>query len=339
MERKKAWRWIVPLVVVLAAIVYVLFMFLPKAQENDPEIASSAAEDRPGVIGQRLTVRIGSFSTAIDYAPLIVARAQKRFESAFGPEVTVEYKTMETLPSINEALATGRLDIMFEAEPPALIGLAAGIDLRLAALSCTLQQEVVVPQGAGIKSLKDLKGKKVAVLAGTSSHFGLLRALSQVGLGKDDVEVVDMTPPDAKVAFETGVVKGWAVWPPWVEQEVVSGKGKILQGGDAKIQSIMVLRGGFTGAHSDLARKAIKAIEDTKSWLADNPEEGQRLVAKELSLPVEVVALAWPKHNWRAAIDSGVLDDIQAKADFIAQEGLVKRRVDVRKELLWQGLQ
>ena len=46
-----------------------------------------------------------------------------------------------------------------------------------------------------------------------------LKLLKEQGIGESDVEIVDMTPLDAKIAFETGKVDAWAVWPPFVEQQ------------------------------------------------------------------------------------------------------------------------
>ena len=65
-----------------------------------------------------------------------------------------------------------------------------------------------------------------------------------------------------------------------------------------------------------------------------NPAEAQQTVAKVLNLPVAVVQLAWPKHDWQQKLDESVIADIQDKADFLASENLVRRRVDVKTDLV-----
>ena len=143
----------------------------------------------------------------------------------------VQYTTFQSLPPVNEAMATQQVDAVFEAEPPALIGRAAGIDVKIVGISCSLVQEILVPQKSKAQSVADLKGAKIAVLAGTSSHYGVLKLLKEAGLGPDSVEIIDMVPPDAKSAFETGQVDAWAVWPPFVEQEEMAGTGQGLAEG------------------------------------------------------------------------------------------------------------
>jgi sulfonate transport system substrate-binding protein len=84
-------------------------------------------------------VHIGTFSIAIDYAPYLVARSKGWFEDVLKPYgMTPDYTTFQTLAPINESFATGRVDVVFEAETPAIIGRAAGIDIRITGISCSL---------------------------------------------------------------------------------------------------------------------------------------------------------------------------------------------------------
>lgn len=154
-----------------------------------PSPASTAPQDLEDV-------NIGSFSAAIDYGPYLVARSKGWFEEALKPlGAEPQYTTFQSLAPINESFATGRVDVVFEAEPPAIIGRAAGTDIRIVAIGCTLAQEVIVPANSKTAKIADLKGMKVAVLAGTSSHYGLLKIARAAGLQDSDLTVVDMVPP------------------------------------------------------------------------------------------------------------------------------------------------
>ena len=280
-------------------------------------------------------VRIGSFSVAVDYAPYLVARSHNWFEEAFAPNgIDVEYTTFQSLAPINESFATGRIDVVFEAEPPAIIGRAAGIDVRVMGISCSLEQEIIVPTDSPVRSIADLSGKTIAVLAGTSSHYGVLQILGAHGVPEDQVTLIDMAPADAKNAFETGQVDAWAVWPPWVEQEIITEKGRILSGGNARIHSIMAVRGAFADTHPAMLRTVTDVIERAKSWIEQNPDAAQRTAARELGLDPRIVELAWPKHNWRAELAPAVISDIQAKADFLLAQQMVRARVDVARDLV-----
>ncbi len=283
-------------------------------------------------------VRIGSLQVAIDYAPYLIAKKKGWIEEALKDSgMEIEYlPTFQSPSPTNEAFAKGLADLVLSAEAPTIIGRAADIDVRIAWLSCTLNSEIIVPEGSAVKSLTDLKGKKVAGLAGSGPHYCLIRNLEGVGLSKRDITFVDMLPPDAKAAFETGVVDAWAMFPPWPEQELVAGKGRVLAGVKGPIQVIVVARGKFAEEHPKVVSAFLGALDRAKEWLRKNPEEAQGLVSEELKLPLEVVKLAWPKLDWNARLDAPVIADIQAKADFLKAEGFTRKAVKVDQDLILQ---
>ena len=88
---------------------------------------------------------MATFFNAVDYGPYIIAKKKGMFDQALKEKgITVEYSQFQDLPALNEAFATNKMDIVFEAEPPAIIGKAAGIDIKIRDISCTLNQEIVV---------------------------------------------------------------------------------------------------------------------------------------------------------------------------------------------------
>lgn len=281
------------------------------------------------------TVRIGSFFTAVDYAPYLIAKDKHWFEDSLGVKgIKVEYTEFQTLPTINEAFATGKIDVVFEAEPPAIIGKASGINIVIRDISCSLIQEILVPTNSNVKTIADLKGKKIAVLAGTSSHYGVLKMLKDNGINANDVQIIDMVPPDAKAAFESGQIDAWAVWPPFVEQEELAGKGRILPKGDAYINSIMAVRGDFINDNEAIFKTIENVFNNTKIWILANPDSAVAIVSRQLNVPIEVIQKAWPRHDWTATLNAHVIDDIQAKANFLKETGKIQNDVKVKDDLI-----
>jgi sulfonate transport system substrate-binding protein len=278
-------------------------------------------------------LKIGSFFVAIDYAPYLIAKSKGMFDN-IESGTTTQYTMFQSLPPINEAFATNQIDAVFEAEPPALIGRAAGIDVKIVGISCSLVQEILVPVKSKAQTAADLKGAKIAVLAGTSSHYGVLKLLKEANVSPNNVEIIDMVPPDAKSAFETGQVDAWAVWPPFVEQEELAGVGRVLPKGDALIHSIMAVSGSFAAKNPATVKKLVGLLNETKAWMIKEPEQAQAIVAKELDIPLKVVQRAWPRHDWSATISDAVVADIQAKADFLYDGKYVNSRVDVAKQVV-----
>ena len=287
--------------------------------------------------GQRPTsLTLGTFSKAIDYSPFYVARHFKWFEA--NPRlkgIAIKYTEFNDRPTISAAFDKGDLDALFAAEPPAIICRSQGNDIRIVEDSCTLQQEIVVRTALPIVSIGDLRGRRIGVLQGTSSHYGLLKILKTAHLGPSDVDLRFMGPDEAKTAFETGRLDAWAVWPPFVEQQQVSGRGRVLTGGDAVIQSIMVVPASLISKQEAIARALVGVIRQSKKWINENPEEAQGIVANELRIDIQVVRTAWGKHKWDARLTDDVVADIQAKAAFLAAADATRgAALDVRKDLI-----
>jgi sulfonate transport system substrate-binding protein len=302
---------------------------------NNTVSSSNPTVSPTGVDAGEKKVNIGSFSSAVDYGPYLIGKNKGWFDEALAKKgFKANYTIFQSLPPINESLATGKVDFMFEAEPPTIIGESAGIDLKIVGISCNLVQEILVAADSPIKEASQLKGKTVAVLAGTSSHYGLLKMLGKAGLKPSDIKVVDMVPPDAKNAFETKKVDAWAVWPPFVEQEEISGKGRKLPKGDAVVNSIMAVSSKFSKENPEIVREMVAVLQKSKEWMIKNPVEAQEIVAKEINVPLAVVKKSWPSHNWAAKLNPIVTADIQAKADFLKNNNFIKKAVDVKADLI-----
>jgi sulfonate transport system substrate-binding protein len=282
--------------------------------------------------GKSQIVRLASISVAVDYGPYLVAKEKGWFEESvkkLGYEI--EYTTFQSLPPANEAIASGKIDAIVAAEPPFIVGNAAGIRTEIVAISCSLVQEILVLSNSDINQPEMLKGKKIAVLAGSSSHYGLLKTLKDAGVDKSEFQIVSMIPPDAKAAFESGQVDAWAVWPPFVEQEEIAGIGRVLPKGDAKIHSVLGVRSEFAEERPEVTKEIVATLERAKRWLRENPDEAKKIVSKQIDVPLEVVERAWERHDWSAVLSEDVKADIQAKADFLFSEGFVKQRVNAAK--------
>lgn len=303
----------------LCAAAYVFFMFYVGRHKEQTSTSKSAAT--------AAYIRIGTFSTAIDYAPLLIAQSKGWIQAELGvPNDQIEFTTFQTLPSINEAFAAGKLDVVATSEVAALIGRAAGIDVRITGLDATLTEGILVRSASAIHELKDLKGRRVAVLSGSAMHFGLVKLLTAAGINTRQVQLINMVPADAAAAFATGQIEAWSVWPPWPEQQVVQKTGRFLPDAEAKIQSVVVMRQGFID-QGNAAAAIMRAIGRGKVWIEQNPSESIALIARQLQLPEAVVRLAWPKHDWHAQLSPGITHDVQEKAEFLLSEKMIQHPV------------
>lgn len=284
---------------------------------------------------QPKSITMGTFSKAMGNSPYHIAKHFKWFEEDPNLKgVTITYKEFNDRPSISDAFSNGSLQILFSGDAPAILCKAQGNDIKLVALSGNAAQEILVRSELPINSVPELRGKKLAVQQATSSHYALLKILKANNLNESDVDLRYVLPAEARTAFEQGDLDAWAVWAPWVEQQQVSGKGRVVPGGNVLINSVMSVPTKFTTDDEQMLRGIIAAINRAKQWMIANPDEAQKIIAQELGLDAQVVKIAWPKFNWTPNLNDEIITDLQAKADFLAASDKTRSgsTLDVRKD-------
>jgi NitT/TauT family transport system substrate-binding protein len=165
----------------------------------------------------------------IAYLPITHALPLAGLEKADG--VKVELVKYGSWPELLDALNTGRVDAASVLIELAMKAKAQGIGLTAVALGHTDGNVIVVTQD--VNSAKDLKGKTLAIPHRASSHHILLQeALAKDGLTIDDVNVVEMAPPEMPSALANKQIAGYCVAEPFGAAGVLTSKGKVLYRSD-----------------------------------------------------------------------------------------------------------
>ena len=163
------------------------------------------------------TIRIGvpdqsAGSKPFIGGPLGMAYIRHQLEEQFKPEgVTVQWLFFKGAgPAINEALANRQLDFAYLGDLAAIIGKANGLPTRLLAGSRGAESYLAATNTSGIKTLADLKGKRVAVYRGTADQLAFDRALQTVGLSEKNMQVINLDWNAGKAALAAHRID--AVW-------------------------------------------------------------------------------------------------------------------------------
>jgi sulfonate transport system substrate-binding protein len=146
---------------------------------------------------------------------------------------TVKFADFTSGPPILEAMSSGSVDIGGVGNAPPVFAAAGGAKIKIVgALQNSSQHNaaLVVPKGSSIKTLADLKGKKIAVAQGSSADYHLLATLTKAGLTTHDVQIDYLQPAEGLAALESGAVDAWDVWSPFIEDVTLTKGAKILIG-------------------------------------------------------------------------------------------------------------
>lgn len=212
---------------------------------------------------------------------------QKGFFKKHGADVKLVWFPNYT-DSIS-ALSAGQLDANSQTWGDTLAPLAKGVPLKAILANDNSAGNDAVMVGPRLNSIKDLKGKKVALEQYSVSHFLLATALSRNGMSLNDVEVVNLAAGDAAAAFMAGRVDAAALWNPWVNTIHLSGKGKAVftsKDMPGLIADVLVAHGR---ALKDPVKRRdfvgmIRAWMDTVDFIRSKPDEAASIMSKIVGL-------------------------------------------------------
>src|SRR5471030_1651957 len=149
-----------------------------------------------------------------------------------------------------EYLNSGAIDIGSTAGLAALLGRANGNPIRAVYIYSRAEwTALVVAKNSPLKTLADLKGKKIAATKGTDPYLFTLRALHTVGLTRDDVELVNLQHPDGRTALANGQVDAWAGLDPHMAAAQIDDGARLLY------RNVAFNTYGFLNAREDFIKE------------------------------------------------------------------------------------
>lgn len=190
---------------------------------------------------------------------------------------------------------------------------------------------LVTRKDSNIKTIADLKGKKIAVTRGTDPFIFLLRALDSEGLSEKDVELVALQHPDGQAALERGDVDAWAGLDPLMAtSELTRGTVLFFRRPDWNTYGVLNVREEFAKQYPAYVTKVIEAYEKARARALEAPDELKAALVKEARLTDEVAAAVLQ----RTDISSPAIGDTQKGAiapagAVLKKSGVVKAEVDV----------
>jgi sulfonate transport system substrate-binding protein len=284
-------------------------------------------------------IKIGYQKTGV----LVIARQQAVLEKRFaGRQIGIKWIEFTSGPPLLEAMGTGSVDLGAVGDTPPIFAQAANANIVYVAGSpITNGQGILVPANSNIRTIADLKGKRVGFTKGTSAHNVVIATLEKAGLTYDDITPVYLTPPDAGPAFANGSIEAWAVWDPYFAIGEKRQNGRILVNAHevAKTNSFYLANRDFANTHVRETREVIDGLAEAARWAEANRAEVASALAAITGVPPEVQTVA---ANRASFLIGPVTDEIvttqQAVADRFHRLGLIPKPIAVR-DIVWRHTQ
>lgn len=268
------------------------------------------------------------------YAPSsLVLKEQGLLEKRLQAEgISVKWVFSQGSNRSLEYLNGGSIDFASTAGLAAVLSRANGSPVKTIYVASRPEwTALAVPKDSPIKSLADLKGKKIAATKGTDPYLFLLRSLQSVGLDKNDVEIVHLQHPDGRVALERGDVDAWSGLDPHLAASQLQAGSRLLYRNVAfNSYGVLSVSDSFLKEQPQLIKQVIGAYEEARQWVIQHPQETAELLAREAKLPLEVAKLQLSRTDFSNSLPGPEhIEALKAAAPILLEEQLVRPGTDV----------
>ena len=299
--------------------------------------AAAAFAPRAGAQGAVKEIRIGYQKNGV----LVITRQQAALEKHFSPQgIEVKWVEFSSGPPMMEAMNVGSVDYGAVGDSPPVFAQAAGAAIVYAAgQPITNGQGILVPKDSPIRSIAELKGKRVGFTKGSSAHNIVVQTLEKAGLTYTDITPVYLTPPDAGPAFANGSIEAWAIWDPYFAIGETKQNGRVLINARevTKTNSFYIANRDFAKNHGAILQQIVDVTSATARWAEQHRDEVAKSLAAVTGIPLDIQTIA---ANRSSFVVGPVTDDIvatqQGVADRFHKLGLIPKPIVIR-DIVWRN--
>jgi sulfonate transport system substrate-binding protein len=274
------------------------------------------------------------------YGTLTLLKGRGTLEKRLARQgVEVRWTEFPAGPALLEALNVGSIDFGSVGEAPPIFALAAGANFVYVANEppSPAGEAIVVGAHSTLRTVAELKGRKIALNRGSNVHFLLLKALEKAGLAYADIHPVFLAPADARAAFERGSVDAWAIWDPFLAAAERQLGARVLLDGRGLVSNreFYLAARPYAEKNREILRTVVGELAATDAWGRTHPDEVAAILTAQTGLDAGVVALAARRFGFGIApVDAAVLREQQAVADAFAGLKLIPKPIVVREAQL-----
>lgn len=282
-------------------------------------------------------VRVAYFPN-ITHAQALVMKNKGTLEEKWKDKCEVNWVSFNAGPAEMEAIFAGEIDLGYIGPVPALsANVKSSGNVKIISNATNAGAVLLKRKDAGISSVKDLAGKKIAVpQMGNTQHLCLLALLSENGLKTTDkggdVTINVSSNADILNLIGNASVDAAFVPEPWGTIIESKGNAEVLLDYDEVFlngnypAAVVVADSDFLHAHPDLVKDFLEAHKAASLFINENPEESREIVNAEIegttgkAIDTDVLRSAFARMKADTALNQ---DAIMKFAQMSKEEGFI----------------
>lgn len=273
------------------------------------------------------------------YGTLTLLKARGDLEKRLAPQgIEVKWTEFPAGPVLLEGLNVGSIDFGTVGEAPPIFAQAAGADIVYVANQppAPKGEAILIPKDSPLKTVADLKGKKVVLNKGSNVHFLLVKALEKAKVKYSDVQVVYLPPADARAAFEKGVVDAWVIWDPFFAAAEKQLGARILADGTGLVANhqFYLASRGYAEKNPQVVQAIIDELARLDAWAEKNTADVARFLGPQIGLDPQITEVAASRFAYGIKpISPQVAAEQQKIADAFHELRLIPKAIKVADAL------
>jgi sulfonate transport system substrate-binding protein len=281
--------------------------------------------------GDAKVVRIGYQK----YGKLVLLKNKGSLEAKLEPlGFSVAWTEFPSGPPLLEAINAGAIDVGNAGEAPPIFAQAAGVPFVYVAYEppAPRGEAILVPRDSAVKTLADLKGKKVALNKGSNVHYLLVKALERAGVKYSEIQTVFLAPADARAAFERGAVDAWVIWDPYLAAAEAATGARTLSDGTGIVANTQFYFGarGFVAANPRVVDAVLAELRAVDAWARRDIAAVAAQLSPAVGIPAPILEVALERQSYGIKpIDPATLAEQQKIADAFSQLRLLPGPIKV----------
>lgn len=302
---------------------------------SDAETTSSLSDVKAGTVpvtSHDLTVTLG----IQQYWDVPIILKEGWFDQVFaGKNIKIKEAKFNNGPEMIEAFTAGSIDFAEMGMQPGISGAAnnAGISILGAFSDGSRNIQINTLKSSGIKTIQDLKGKKVGTTIGSSAYSLLLSALAKNGLSINDINFVNIDFSAAATALESGEVDAAVGYTPsFLQVEKTDGKlfYTIMDAeGYGVSEDILVANTKFAKEHPDVVENLLVLYDKANDFIEQHNKEAVSIIADYFGVPDSVMKQTLAQSDLHFQNNDTVTKDIDNYIQFMYDNGLITKRLNV----------
>jgi len=322
MFRSSVGRWVLGLIIVIAALALVKFKpWRLIGSRNSQQQAQARAELKVGF----LPVTCHLTCPLTDYATR--TSTLTRFES----------QRFTDFPTVVESIKSGRLEATFMIAPLAMKLREQGVPVKICYLGHRDGSTVMVRKDFAAQSLRDLKGKTFAIPSKYSNQYLVItKLMADQGVNPDEIKFVELPPPDMPGALAAKAIDAYFVGEPHAAKAELDGSGRVLY--HAKdiwphfISCVLVVTEKLINERPEVVRDLVRGIAESGEWAETHRLEAAKVVSPYFRQDEKVVryVLTQPPDRVSYRMLTPTDEELQRIHDMAIKAGILQKPINMK---------